>query len=446
MTIASASGTSLYVRRTNYKLEKLLIALFFVTSLASADTEWPTRADGARAAGFSQQSIDQLDAAMTKIVTDGDVAGMVWLLAKDGNIATFQSAGMASIEDNRPMTRDALFRIYSMTKPVTGVALMMLHEQGLWELDDPVSKFVPEFADLQVMTRYNEAGDMELTPVNRQPTMRELLNHSAGFGYGLGGDDPVNTAFRDREVLASADLNELIDRVADIPLLYQPGEQWVYSIAVDIQGYIVEQLTGQRFGDYLQEHLFEPLGMHDTAFYVKEQDRQRFADVYRWDREQGKLMRNAERADRPSYFDATRLESGGGGLVSSTHDYARFLQMLVNGGQLDDARILSKESVDIMRTNSLREGLLLRGTDTRPGQAGQGFGVDFAVIFDPQAADSVQSEGTYYWSGAAGTWFWIDPVHDMFWIGMIQSQGGTRPGAANMRDIAVDIIYEGLRK
>ncbi len=406
-----------------------------------ADTSWPEQADGAAAAGFAPETIQQLDAAMEKLVSDQDVAGIIWLLAKDGKIATFETAGMGSIEDKLPMEQDALFRIYSMTKPVTGVALMMLHEQGLWDFDDPVSKFVPELANLQVMVRHNEAGEMELEPLTRQPTMRELLNHSAGFGYGLSGNDPVNNMFRDRNVLAATDLNDMIARMSDIPLLFQPGEEWYYSIAVDIQGYIVEKLSGQRFGEFLDQKIFTPLGMNDTAFYVQEADRARFADVYRWDREQNKLMRNEERPDRPSYFDATRLESGGGGLVSSTHDYARFLQMFINDGELDGARIISQQSIDMMRSNTLRDGLLLRGTESSPGQAGQGFGVDFAVIFDPVAADSPQGEGTYYWSGAAGTWFWIDPVHNMYFIGMIQSQGGNRPGAANMRDIAVDIIY-----
>lgn len=406
-----------------------------------ADTRWPEQADGAAAAGFAPETIEQLDAAMEKLVSDQDVAGIIWLLAKDGKVATFETAGMGSIEDKLPMEQDALFRIYSMTKPVTGVALMMLHEQGLWDFDDPVSKFVPELTNLQVMVRHNEAGEMELEPLTRQPTMRELLNHSAGFGYGLSGNDPVNNLFRDRNVLAATDLNDMIARLADIPLLFQPGEEWYYSVAVDIQGYIVEKLSGQRFGEFLDEKIFTPLGMNDTAFYVQEADRARFADVYRWDREQNKLMRNEERPDRPSYFDATRLESGGGGLVSSTHDYARFLQMFINGGDLDGARIITQQSIDMMRSNTLRDGLLLRGSESSPGQAGQGFGVDFAVIFDPVAADSPQGEGTYYWSGAAGTWFWIDPVNNMYFIGMIQSQGGNRPGAANMRDIAVDIIY-----
>lgn len=433
-------------RLVNPFIALLASALLSVSSWSIADSRWPVQADGAAAAGFSSQTIERLDNAMREIVANNDVAGMVWLLARDGQIATFNSAGMASIEDNRPMTLDTLFRIYSMTKPVTGVALMMLHEQGLWDFDDPVSKFVPAFANLQVMVSHDESGNMTLEPLRRQPTMRELLNHSAGFGYGLSGNDPVNVAFRDLEVLAAPDLNALIERTAQIPLLFQPGEQWYYSVAVDIQGYIVEQLTGMRFGQFLEDHLFSPLGMQNTSFYVRPADRERFADVYRWDREQNRLMRNEERPDRPSYHDATRLESGGGGLVSSTHNYARFLQMLVNGGELDGVRILKPESVEKMRSNTLREGLLLRGTDTRPGQAGQGFGVDFAVIFDPQAAGSPQGEGTYYWSGAAGTWFWIDPVHNMYWIGMIQSQGGTRPGAADMRSVAVDIIYNGLNK
>jgi CubicO group peptidase (beta-lactamase class C family) len=443
------SGASLASWLNHKALTTFLVTVLWLGTtqsvLSQTPTSWPVAADGAEAAGFSADTINQLDDAMRQIINNNDVAGMVWLLAKNGKIATFEAAGYASIEDQRLMTKDTLFRIYSMTKPVTGVALMILHEQGLWDFDDPVSKFIPEFADLKVMVSHGESGEYTVEPLTRQPTMRELLNHSAGFGYGLSGNDPVNTAFRDMQVLSSRDLDEMITKIAQIPLLFQPGEQWFYSVAVDIQGYIVQQLSGQRFGEFLAEHIYAPLGMHDTAFYVSEQDHERFADVYRWDREQGKLIRNEPRADRPGYFDPDRIESGGGGLVSTTHDYARFLQMLVNGGELDGQRILSQASVDTMRTNSLRDGLLLRGSETNPGQAGQGFGVDFAVIFDPGAANSPQGEGTYYWSGAAGTWFWIDPVHDMFWIGMIQMQGGNRPGAANMRGTAVDIIYQDLR-
>lgn len=423
----------------------IAISLVFSTSII-ADTSWPTGADGAEAAGFKQQGIDQLDSAMEKIVADQDVAGMVWILAKDGKVATYKSAGYNSVDTQTSMDLDSLFRIYSMTKPVTGVALMMLHEEGLWEFDDPISKHAPELANLRVMTDYDDEGNATLVPANREPTMRELLNHSAGFGYGLSGDDPVNNAFRENGVLASKDLDELIDKVKDIPLMFQPGEEWYYSVAVDIQGYIVQKLSGQRFGDFLQQRMFEPLGMTDTQFFVNEEDRNRFADVHNWDSERNRLVVQPPRTDRPSYFDQDRIESGGGGLVSSTHDYARFLQMLVNEGELDGARILTPESIRIMRTNSLRDELLLRGTATNPGQPGQGFGVDFAVVFDPVAANSIQGAGSYSWAGAAGTWFWVDPTQDMFWIGMIQAQGQRRPGAANMRAVANEHIYASLNR
>jgi len=427
----------------HYPLASLFALVLFFSAASFADVPWPWSPPNAELAGFSPQGIDKLNNAMEKIVADQDVAGMTWMLVKDGKVATFEARGYASIDEQRRLKKDSLFRIYSMTKPITGLALMILHEKGLWDFDDPISKFIPEFANLQVMTAYDE-GNVTLAPLQRQATMRELLNHSAGFGYGLGGNDPVNKQFRESEVLNSADLDQLIDRVKDIPLLYQPGEQWRYSIAVDIQGYIVQELSGQKYGDFLQENIFEPLGMSDTRFYVQPQDKSIFAEVYNWNADKNALVERPIRTDRPTFHDASRLESGGGGLVSSTHDYARFLQLLVNGGVLEGTRIISEESVKKMRTNTLRDGLLMRQTDIRPGSPGVGFGINFAVIFDPEAAKSPQGKGTYYWAGAAGTWFWIDPVNDMFWVGMIQAQGARRPGAANMRNIARDLIYEAM--
>ena len=421
----------------------ILIAAVGLIQSAQAQS-WPQQELGAEAAGFSAAGIEELDAAMREVVANQDVAGMVWLLAKDGKIATYEHAGIARLNDNAPMTKDSLFRIYSMTKPVTGVALMMLWEEGKWDFDDPIIKFVPQFENLQVMSSYDANGNVELEPLKRQPTMRELLNHTAGFGYGLGGDDPVNTAFRDKEVLASADLDELIDKVADIPLLYQPGEQWVYSIAVDIQGYIVQQISGMPYGEFLRTRIFEPLDMMDTRFYVKEEDRHRFAEVHYWDTERNQLAQQPHRTDRPSYLDPNRLESGGGGLVSSTHDYARFVQMLVNEGELEGTRILSPESVRIMRTDSLTGEENLQYAIGGVGQPGVGFGVDFAVTYDPGAAGTPQGPGTYNWGGAAGTTFWIDPVNDIFWLSMIQAQGQRRPGAVNANGIARDLIYQSL--
>lgn len=431
---------------TKMFLLSLLAALVVACSASdTATSAWPSppTAKQISAAGFSQEGIAALNAAMEQVVDDQDVAGMVWLLVKDGQVASYEARGYAALDSQTLMARDTLFRIYSMSKPVTGVAMMMLHEEGLWDFDDPISKHIPEFAKLQVMDTQGEGGG-EVVPLERQPTMRELLNHTAGFGYGLGGDDPVNTAFRDMEVLNSSDLDALVAKVQDIPLLSQPGEQWYYSIAVDLQGYIVQKLSGQRFGEFLEERLFKPLRMSDTRFYVKPEDRERFAEVHNWDAEQDKLVQRPHRTDRPSYLDPDRLESGGGGLVSSTGDYARFLQMLINGGELEGARILSPESVKRLYTDSLPEGMYLRGSTTRPGQPGLGFGIDFAVVTDPEAAETPQGQGTYYWGGAAGTWFWIDPTQDMFWIGMIQHMGADRPEAADMRVIARDIIYEDL--
>ena len=420
------------------------IALIFAPYFLHADDTWPPLVDQSNHPEFSAEGITRLDSAMAKIVEDRDVAGMVWLLVKNGEIATFEASGLARLDDQQPMELDTLFRIYSMTKPVTGVALMMLWERGLWDFDDPVSRHVPALAGLKIMMEYDDDGKMTLTSPQREPTMRELLNHSAGFGYGLGGRDPVNQKFRDSKVLASANLEELISKVSEIPLLFEPGERYYYSVAVDIQGYIVEQLSGKSFGAFLREELFDPLGMTDTRFFVNPEDVTRFAEVHQWDTERNALVQRKHRQDRPSYLDSGRLESGGGGLVSSTHDYARFLQMLVNEGELDGERILSPEAVRIMRTNSLRDGLNLRGSLTSDGSIGQGFGVDFAVIMNPVKANLPHSPGTYYWSGAAGTWFWIDPQEDMFWIGMIQARGKRRPGAAKMREVAADIIYDSI--
>ncbi|MDA1372215.1 MAG: serine hydrolase [Proteobacteria bacterium] len=199
---------------------RLLILLFSAcigASALAADTSWPQREAGATAAGFSEEGIARLDAAMREIVSDQDVAGMVWLLAKDGEVATYESAGLARLDDQAAMTRDSLFRIYSMSKPVTGVALMMLWEEGLWKFDDPISKFIPEFANLDVLVDYDDDGSVELAALDRQPTMRELVNHTAGFGYGLFGDDPVNTAFREQQVLTSSRYRQVNSLNPQIP-------------------------------------------------------------------------------------------------------------------------------------------------------------------------------------------------------------------------------------
>ena len=418
---------------------------------AAADPAWPQRAvaDPTRL-GFTKAGLDALDARLKQAVADGDTAGMTFILLRHGQVADFKSFGQQT--PDKPMALDSLFRIYSMSKPVTGVAMMQLYEQGKWQLDDPITRYAPELANLKLLTwdkdgkvAVAEDGTPVLTSPKKPATMRQLMSHTAGFGYGLSGDDPANKAFRDQRVLASQDLDEMMKKIAGIPLVYEPGTKWSYSVAVDIQGYLVQKLSGQKFGEYLKAHVFGPIGMTDTAFYVSPDRKARFAEVYHWDREENRLVMNAPRTDRGGFEDPARLESGGGGLVGSTHDYARFCQMLLDKGEIGGKRILKPETVTLMAENHIG-GLTVAvdGTRPQPGAEAVRFGLDFAVYVDAKAAGLPYGNGTYYWGGAAGTWFWIDPVNDLAFIGMIQMQGGNRPGGLNFRADSARLVYAAL--
>ena len=420
----------------------------------SDDAAWPAAAVADPAAlGFTAEGLAALDAAMAKSVADHDVAGMVTILGKGGDIAQFKAYGIQSGDPatGTPMALNSLFRIYSMSKPITGTAMMQLYEQGKWQLDDPVSKYVPELANLKVLTYGADGkpviknGKPVLADPKSAPTMRQLMSHTAGFGYGLCCEDPVNKAFRDTEVLAAPNLDEMMKRIEGIPLLYDPGTKWSYSVAVDIQGYIVQKLSGQKFGDYLKEHIFTPLGMNDTSFFVTEANKPRFTDVYHWDKDKKALAVNPNRPDRPGFDDPNRLESGGGGLVSSTHDYARFAQMFLGKGTLAGNTVLKPETVELMRTNQI--GTLGVSTDgTKPnGLAGVSFGLDFAIYDEPSVTGGPYAKGTHYWGGAAGTWFWIDPATDLFFVGMIQQMGGFRPDGLNFREGSAKLAYAALQ-
>jgi CubicO group peptidase (beta-lactamase class C family) len=418
---------------------------------AAADPAWPRSAVADPAAlGFTKAGLDALDARMKQSVADGDTAGMTYILIRHGQVADFRSIGQQT--PDKPMALDSLFRIYSMSKPITGVAMMQLYEQGKWQLDDPITKYAPELAGLKELTWDKDGkvvtgadGAAVLAAPKKPATMRQLMSHTAGFGYGLGGDDPVNKAFRDQRVLASADLDEMMKKLAAIPLLYEPGTKWSYSVAVDIQGYLVQKLSGQKFGDYLKQHVTGPMGMTDTAFYVTPDRKPRFTEVYRWDPQQNKLVMNVARTDRGGFEDPARLESGGGGLVGSTHDYARFCQMFLNKGEIAGTRILKPETVKLMTQNHIGPlQVAVDGTRPQPGAEAVRFGLDFAVYVEPKSAGLPYGNGTFYWGGAAGTWFWIDPVNDLAFIGMIQNQGGNRPGGLNFRIDSARLVYAAL--
>jgi CubicO group peptidase (beta-lactamase class C family) len=399
------------------------------------------------AVGFDSARLKRLDDYMAAVVAQGRVAGMTTLLARHGRVVEFNAYGKASLEAGTPMSKDEIFRIYSMTKPMTGVAMMILFEQGKWRLDDPVTRYVPEFKNLRVMTGLGPDGKTILTEeAKRPPTMREIMSHTAGFGYGLGDVHPVDKLYREKKVLGAKGLKQMIDRTAEIPLMFQPGTSWSYSNAVDIQGYIIEKLSGMTLGEFLDKNLFKPLGMKDTGFFVRPGAEARLATNYVGNRATGKIEEAKELfgSPMPDYTKAPDMESGGGGLVSSTTDYARFCQMLLNKGELDGARILSPASVELMDTNVIPKNVLVssNGTSVARFNEAVGFGLDFMVVNDPRAAGTLEGKNTMSWGGAAGTWFWVDPTNDVLFVGMIQRMGGT--GGDDLGSAARTLTYQAL--
>ena len=397
--------------------------------------------------GFDSARLKMLDAAMAKVVADGRVAGMTTLLARHGKVVEFNTYGKTALDGGKPMPKDEIFRIYSMSKPLTGVAMMILFEQGKWRLDDPVTRYVPEFKNLKVMVSADKDGKITaVEDMKRPPTMREIMSHTAGFGYGLGDKHPVDKLYREKQVLGATGLHQMIQRTAEIPLMYQPGTDWSYSSAVDIQGYIVEKLSGQSLGQFMQEQVFGPLKMTDTGFSTGPAKAGRLAAVYAFDKDLGKIVeaKTLFSTDMPDYSKPPAMESGGGGLVSTTLDYARFCQMILNKGQLDGVRILSPASIELMDTNVIPHSVLVSSNGTGVAQFNEavGFGLDFMVVNDARRAGLLEGDKTMSWGGAAGTWFWIDPTNDILFVGMIQRMGGT--GGDDLGGQARTLTYQAL--
>lgn len=405
-----------------------------------------SRAASPEALGFDSARLARLDAYMAGVVDQGRVAGMTTLLARHGKIVSYKSYGKKSLATGAPMTEDTIFRIYSMTKPITGVAMMILFEEGKWRLDDPVTRYVPEFKTLKVVKSINPDGTMVLEDMKRPPTMREVMSHTAGFGYGLQDEHPVDLMYRDKRVLGATGLKDMIDRTAAIPLVFQPGTSWRYSSSVDIQGYIVEKLSGQTLGQFMEQRIFKPLKMDDTAFFVPADKAARLATLYVGNRETRQIEEAKTIFDQqaPTYLSPPTMESGGGGLVGTTMDYARFAQMIANKGQLEGVRILSPASVELMGTNMIAKEVLVSSNGsvgTRFNEA-VGFGLDFMVVKDPRVAGTLEGAGSMSWGGAAGTWFWVDPTNDVIFVGMIQRLGGT--GGDDLGQMSRTLTYQAL--
>ncbi|MFI5097468.1 MAG: serine hydrolase domain-containing protein [Candidatus Acidiferrales bacterium] len=390
--------------------------------------------------GFSSERLERLHATMQQEVDQKRLAGIVTILARHGKVVEERTYGKRDIASGAPITKDTIFRIYSMSKPVTGVAMMILYEEGKWHPSDPISKYIPEFAHLKVFKGVDQGGNPILEDPVHPPTMHELMTHTAGFTYGFFGNSLVDNMYNEQKVLGSKSLQEMIEKLAKIPLLYQPGSRWVYSVSMDIQGYIIEKLSGQSLPDFEQQRILGPLGMKDTGFFVPKEKRNRFATLYRGD-EKGELAASGTGGEPTDYATQPTMPSGGGGMVSTAEDYLRFAQMLLNGGELDGVRILAPATVQLMTSNHIAASLMT-GEDPLNPRPGLGWGYDCAVFTDPPQADVVVGKGTFFWLGAADTWFWADPKNDVIFVGMTQRMLG--PGWPDVEALSQPTVYQAL--
>ncbi len=381
--------------------------------------------------GIDAERLERLDAGMQAMVDEGKLAGIVTILARHGKVAFVDTVGVKNVDTGDPLTRDSIFGIRSMTKPIIGTAMMMLYEEGKWRLNDRVSRYIPEFADLKVYGGENADGTPTLEDLDGPIRMRHLMTHTAGLGYTIDPRHAVNRMFIEKRVLdPAAPLQTMIDKMTSVPLLAQPGTRYAYSSAIDVQGYLVEKLSGQPLGEFLQQRIFEPLGMVDTAFYVPEEKVDRVASAHTV--QDGTLVLQGDNEPRTT---PPVGPSGGSGLYGTADDYLRFAQMMLDGGELNGVRLLAPRTVEMMRTNHMSdEALRTRGP-------GQGWGLGFSVIMDAAAAGEPYGEGSYFWVGIQGTWFWIDPVNDLTFVGMIQHTGRA---IQEVQGLSRNLVYQAI--
>jgi CubicO group peptidase (beta-lactamase class C family) len=396
------------------------------------------------AAGFDVDRLARIDSYLQRYVDDGSLPGWQFVLTRGGRPVHAATSGQRDRERDLPVEADTLFRIYSMTKPVTSVAAMMLYELGEFQLSDPVSRFLPAFADARV---YAGGSDLRPTtvPVTEPIRMVHLLTHTAGLTYEFFRQHPVDAIYRARNLDGAGergvrDLAELCERIAAIPLLFQPGSEWAYSRATDVLGRVVEVISGQSLGEFFRQRIFEPLGMSDTAFGIRDEHKGRLARLYA---QQAGGLRPAD--DIAATIDEPTLELGGGGLISSARDYHRFTQMLLRGGELDGQRVLGSRTVEFMTRNHLPGGADLeqfgRPLYSEIPMRGTGFGLGFSVDLEPPATGRPGSARTYAWGGAASTLFWVDPLEQL--TAMFFTQVFTlRPLA--LRSALRQLVYQAL--
>lgn len=395
----------------------------------------------ASAAGLDEARLARIGEHLRRrYIEPGKIAGAQVAIVRDGVVGYFESFGMQDRERNVPVADDAIWRLYSMTKPITGVAMMTLYEQGHFQLDDAVERWIPEWKNMTVLEPHPNGG-MHVVPAHRPPTIRDILTHTSGIGYGPENKDLV---LGERNWLAGKDLEWMAAQFGQWPLRFQPGTHWLYSHGMDIAARLVEIMSGLPYDEYLRQAIFQPLGMTDTEFWVPEDKVGRFAACY---------GRNARKelvlVDDPagsSYLRKPSLFNGGGGLVGTTADYVRFVAMLANGGSLGDTRILGRKTVQLMTCNHLpgdgeMADFALPMGYGEVGFAGAGFGLTVAVSKGPQATGVVGSKGEFMWGGAASTTFWVDPSEDLAVVFMTQLLPS---GTFNFRGQLKSLVYGAL--
>jgi CubicO group peptidase (beta-lactamase class C family) len=369
----------------------------------------------AKELGFAPERLARVDAWMARQVESGRLPGLSVNLLRHGELAYSATHGMADVARGMPMADDTIVRVYSMTKPLTSVAVMMLYEEGRFQLDDPISMFLPAFRDMRVYTGGSKALP-QTVPAARAITFRDLLTHTSGLTYGFIDETPVDAMYREAGVdfqTADATLGEVVERAAKLPLLSQPGAEWNYSIATDVLGHLVAVISGQSFEEFLRERVLGPLGMTDTDFFVPTEKLPRFAALYM--RGLDGKPRLIDAPERSRFASPPPLASGGGGLVGTAGDYLRFCRFMLNRGELDGARLLGRKTVELMTMNHLRGDMADMGQPrfSESSYVGIGFGLGFSVLLDPARAQTLGSPGECAWGGAASTAFWINPQEDL---------------------------------
>jgi len=401
--------------------------------------------------GLSAARLDRVGKWMHRWVDSGRLAGMVTVVMRRGELAFAETAGKADLERNRPMRPDSIFRIYSMTKPLTSTAIMMLYEEGRFQLDDPISKFIPGFANPRVYAG-GSRGKIDSVPAEREINFRDLLTHTSGLTYGFMESNPVDALYRAKDGVdfqtADTSLKQVVQKLATFPLIAQPGKAWNYSVATDVLGYLVEVISGQPFQVYLKDKVLNPLGMVDTDFHVPADKHERFAANYQAGPSNANGAGKLELIDDPGksrYLNPRKVNSGGGGLVSTASDYLRFCKFMLNKGELDGVRLLGRKTVELMTMNHLKGDMADMGMPrfSESTYYGIGFGLGFSVMIDPAKAHILGTPGEYAWGGAASTAFWCDPQEDMAVVMLTQLMpSSTYPIRRELRVLTYQAIVD----